>query len=51
MADEKLDELAKLITHNPKLRAEYFQNPGKVLARAIPHKERLRPELGGKWRG
>lgn len=36
IAEEKSDELARLITHNPKLRSEYFQHPGKVLARAIP---------------
>jgi hypothetical protein len=46
MADERLDQQANLITFNPKLRAEYFENPSKVLARAIPRKgllERISP--------
>lgn len=38
MVDENLDDLAKFIAFNPKLRSDYFMHPGRVLARAIPRK-------------
>lgn len=38
MVDENLDDLAKIIAFNPKLRSDYFMHPGRVLARAIPRK-------------
>lgn len=61
-AYSRTSSLAMLITRNPELRSEYFESPGKVLAREIPRKglmERifgrrleqtraLRAELGNK---
>lgn len=31
-----VNRLARLITHNPEARSQYFQNPGRALRRAVP---------------
>jgi hypothetical protein len=35
-AQAEVNRLARLITHNPEARANYFKNPGRALRRAIP---------------
>jgi hypothetical protein len=36
MLEQNFDDLAVMIVQNPKLRGEYFANPGKLLARYVP---------------
>lgn len=34
--NQNLDDIAEMIVQNPRLRADYFANPGKLLARHVP---------------
>lgn len=34
--NQNLDDIAEMIVKNPRLRADYFANPGKLLARYVP---------------
>lgn len=36
MLEQNLDDIAEMIVQNPSLRADYFANPGKLLARYVP---------------
>lgn len=47
MSNENIEQLAVMIALNPKLRKEYFVNPGKVLARAMPRQGLLGRILPG----
>ncbi len=44
---DQIGQLAVMIALNPKLRNEYFVNPGKVLARTIPRQGMLGRVLPG----
>jgi hypothetical protein len=47
VSNENIEQLAVMIALNPKLRNEYFVNPGKVLARAMPRQGLLGRILPG----
>lgn len=36
MLEQNLDNIAEMIVKNPRLRVDYFSNPGKLLARYVP---------------